>query len=325
MSMLANRVSRLAHYAILPVLMIALIGVTFALRGTAFQKSFPYYHTAILYIALIVLERAFVWRSAVPQRHMIWRDLISTAVETFIAGAIMGAIVLPVLHYFPNAFLGRRFLFGLSDQLGPLWAQVLIVLLLISFFSYWVHRWEHTSAFMWKLHGYHHGVTNLQISNVLVSNPFEWAIRNVMGGLILSIVGFNPIAIVIAGGLNIYGDFSHCGGDLKGGWLNYIFNTPEVHRWHHSTEFPDDPKFRYGCNYGVGVSFWDQLFGTFYLPKDETGAVLAPARLGHPEGYADEPNYIKMLLGVRAFPALERWFDRLSEKKKDGMSSVPAE
>jgi hypothetical protein len=67
------------------------------------------------------------------------------------------------------------------------------------------------------------------------------------------------------------------------------------------------------------------LFGTFYLPKDEKGAVIAPARLGHPEGYADEPNYLKMLLGVRAFPALERFFDRLDEKKKDGMSSVPAE
>ena len=31
--------------------------------------------------------------------------------------------------------------------------------------------------------------------------------RNVLGGLILSIVGFNPIAVVIAGALNIYGDF----------------------------------------------------------------------------------------------------------------------
>jgi hypothetical protein len=113
--MLANKFLKLAHYAILPAFMVALIGLTFALRGTALQHSFPYYHTAILYIALIVLERAFAWRNAVPQRHMIWRDLISTAFETFIAGAIMGAIVLPVLHYFPNAFLGRRFLFGLSD------------------------------------------------------------------------------------------------------------------------------------------------------------------------------------------------------------------
>jgi sterol desaturase/sphingolipid hydroxylase (fatty acid hydroxylase superfamily) len=317
----ARKFTELTHYAILPVLLIVLVAVSLLMRGSAVAHAFPYYHTFLLYFAMIVLERVYTYSRAVSQRHMIWRDLISTAVETFVAGAIMAAVVLPVLHYFPNAFLGRRFLFGLSNQLGPLWLQVLTVLLVISFFSYWVHRFEHTNEFMWKLHGYHHGVTSLQISNVLVSNPFEWALRNVLGGLFLSIIGFNPIAIVIAGGLNIYGDFSHCGGDLKGGWLNYVFNTPEVHRWHHSTEFPDDPKFRYGCNYGVGVSFWDILFGTFYLPKDETGNVVSPARLGHPSGYPDEPNYLKILLGARAFPSLERLLDR----KKDGLSSVPAE
>ena len=112
--------------------------------------------------------------------------------------------------------------------------------------------------------------------------------------------------------------FSHSGGDVKGGWLNYFFNTPEVHRWHHSAEFPDDKMLRYGCNFGVGVSFWDIIFGTFYLPKDEKGNVVAPPRLGHPEGYPDEPNYLKMLLAVRAFPAIKRLFDR-----KEDLSSVP--
>ena len=71
----------------------------------------------------------------------------------------------------------------------------------------------------------------------------------------------------------------------------------------------------------MGVSFWDILFGTFYLPKDEKGAVISPKQLGHPEGYADEPNYLKMLIGLRAFPALERWF----EKKKGAAQAVPAE
>ena len=319
--MLAKKFVELARYAILPILLVALLALSLAMRGTSFAKAFPYYHTFALFFAMIVLERVFLNSRRVSQRHMIWRDLMSTAVETFIAATIFAALVMPVLRYFPNTFLGRQFLFGLSDQIGPLWLQVPIVLLLASFYSYWVHRWEHTSEFWWKLHGYHHSVTSLQISNVLVSNPLEWALRNVLGGLILSIVGFNPIAVVIAGGLNTYNEFSHCGGDLKGGWLNYIFNTPEVHRWHHATEFPDDPKFRYGCNYGVGVSFWDILFGTFYLPKDEKGRVIPPARLGHPSGYPDEPNYLKILLGVRAFPALERWLER----KKDGLSSVPAE
>ncbi len=137
-----------------------------------------------LYFAVITIERVYSYSRAVSQRHMIWRDLISTAVQTFLAGAVMGAIVLPVLHYFPNTFLGRRFLFGLSNQLGPLWVQVLAVFSCPVFSHYWVHRFEHYNEFLWKLHGYHHSVTHIQISNVLVSNPFEWALRNILGGLV---------------------------------------------------------------------------------------------------------------------------------------------
>ena len=162
-------------------------------------------------------------------------------------------------------------------------------------------------------------MTYIQISNIFLSNSLDFALRNVLGGLVLSIVGFNPVAAVIAG-LNVYGEFSHSGGDMKGGWLNYFFNTPEVHRWHHSAEFPDDRKFRYGCNFGVGVSFWDIIFGTFYLPKDEKGHVVPPPRLGHHKGYPDEPNYLKILLAVRAFPSVERFFGG-----KEDLSSVPTE
>src|ERR1700743_2627327 len=116
--MLVKRFSEITRYAILPVLLVALIGLTFLMRGTPFAKAFPYYHTFALYFVLIVLERIFTYSRAVSQRHMIWRDLISTAVETFVAGAIMATIVLPVLYYFPNTFLGRKFLFGFFGQLG---------------------------------------------------------------------------------------------------------------------------------------------------------------------------------------------------------------
>jgi sterol desaturase/sphingolipid hydroxylase (fatty acid hydroxylase superfamily) len=322
--MLSKKMLDYSRYLMIPGLGVAFGAISMAMRGTEFAKSFPYYHTFITFFILITLERVWSYRHAVSQRHMIWRDLISTAVQTFVAGAIMGAIVLPVLHYLPETFLGRRFLFGLSNQLGPLWVQVLSVFLLSSLWQYWMHRFEHTNDFLWKLHGYHHSVTYIQISNVLVSNPMDWALRNVLGGLTLGIIGFNPFAIVLAGVVGLgYGDFSHCGADVKGGWLNYIFNGPEVHRWHHSTAFPDDPKFRYGCNFGVGVTFWDLLFGTFYLPKDAKGAVIPPPSIGHPEGYPDEPIYWKMLIGLRAFPSLERMVE--GNKAKPEAVTVPAE
>jgi hypothetical protein len=62
------------------------------------------------------------------------------------------------------------------------------------------------------------------------------------------------------------------------------------------------------------------------MPKDEQGRVLAPPRLGHPEGYLDEPNYLKILFAARAFPAVDRLIDRLMEhRKKETLSTVPAE
>jgi len=311
-----------------PYLMFPLLGLAFeasgyVMKGSALAKSFPYWHSFIVLGVMFTMERYWTYQHAVSQKHMIWRDLTSTMVQTFLVGGVFGAILLPVLHYFPETFLGRRVLFGLSNQLGPLWVQVIAVFLLSSLWSYWAHRIEHTNDFLWKLHGYHHSVTNVQVSNVLVSNVIDYAIRNVVGGLLLSLVGFNPIAIVIAGIMDLnYGNFSHSNTSFKGGWMNYIFNGPDVHRWHHSTTFPDDPKFRYGCNFGVSLTFWDQLFGTFYLPLDEHGDALPPPAMGHPEGYPDEPIYWKMLIGLRAFPALERLIEG---KGKDEAITVPAE
>jgi sterol desaturase/sphingolipid hydroxylase (fatty acid hydroxylase superfamily) len=313
-----------ARYLMLPGLGIFFAILAYNMRGGTLAKSFPYFDTFVTTIVMLTLERVWTYRHAVSQRHMIWRDMISTIMQSFFLGAIVASVVLPILHFIPESFLGRRILFGLSDALGPVWLQVAVAFLLTSFWQYWVHRYEHTNDFLWKLHGYHHSVTNVQISNVLVSNPLDYTFRNILGGLILSIVGFNPVAVVIAGALTLgYGGFSHSGTDAKGGWLNYIFNGPEVHRWHHATAFPDDSKFRYGCNFGVSTTFWDQLFGTFYLPLDEHGDALAPAAMGHPEGYPDEGNYLKMLLAARCFP----WLDRLlsGKQKEDQSITVPAE
>ena len=307
---MSSTVYRISQYAVLPILLIAVGALTLAVRGTSVEQMIPGFHAFIVLFAIITVERFYSYSHSVSQRHMIARDLMSTAVQLLLLGGLTSALFLPILHFLPETFLGRRFIFGLSNQLGPLWVQVIAVFLISNLWGYWVHRLQHYSEFLWKLHGYHHSVTNIQASNDFVSNPIDYAFRIFLGSLVLGIIGFNPLAIALAGAFSSYGQFSHCGGDIKSGWLNYFFNTPEVHRWHHSAEFPSDAKFRYGCNFGVGVSFLDILFGTFYLPKDEKGEALPPPRIGHPSGYPDEPNYLKMLLGVRAFPALSRLFKK---------------
>ena len=84
------------------------------------------------------------------------------------------------------------------EQLGPLWLQIPVIWLIVSFFRYWMHRWQHSNEFLWKLHSYHHRVTDLKATNTFVSHPLDYALRNVVVYVVLGVVGFAPLALLIA-------------------------------------------------------------------------------------------------------------------------------
>ena len=100
---------------------------------------------------------------------------------------------------------------------------------------------------------------------------------------------------------------------MKGGVLNKWFVTPEVHRWHHSAVVPEG--HRYSVNYSVELSFWDRLFGTYYLPVKD-GQTEQPEHVGHPDGPADEPNYIKLVLAPLGLWPSARWRDRFARRQR---------
>jgi len=187
-----------------------------------------------------------------------------------------------------------------------------------------MHGLQHSVPFLWELHSYHHRVTDLQATNTLVSHPIDFALRNVVFGLVLGIIGFNPLAVVIATSVTFApGFFSHCGGDVKGGLLNYLFVTPEVHRWHHSAKVPEG--YGYSCNYGVEFSFWDIIFGTYYLPVKD-GVAEQPERIGYPGGgLPDESNYLKLLLAPLGLYRPLSWFAQVLRIPRGPQGQQPAE
>jgi len=297
-----------SRFAILPALFAAFVAIRIMTRGSAVDRWLPEWWTFLILATLMVLERLYAYRYSVSQPPLIARDITSTLVNVFITGAVTGMIVYPVLVFLPEHFLGRRLVFASPGQLGPFWVQFAAILLGVSFFRYWMHRFQHKNEFLWRLHSYHHAVTDLQASNTFVSNPVDFALRNVLVFVVLGIIGFDPLAILVAiPAVQVYGLFSHCGGDVKGGWLNYLFVTPEVHRWHHSAVVPEGHK--YSVNYGVEFSIWDVLFGTYYAPRNQ-GQWQPPARLGHPSGMADEGNYFRLLLVPLGLYGVFPWLRR---------------
>lgn len=216
---------------IVPILFVAFYGVRFLGRVYAIDQWVPKWDTLLILATMVVVERIYTYKYSVSQRSVQARDVISNVVNLYVTGAVTGMIVLPVLAFFPEHFLGRKLVLTSPEQLGPVWMQVLVIILAVSFFRYWTHRLQHSVSFLWKFHAYHHRVTDLQASNTYVSHPIDFALRNVVIFLLLGVIGFTPFALLIAvPATNISGTFSHCGGDVKGGLLNYLFVTPEVHR-----------------------------------------------------------------------------------------------
>jgi sterol desaturase/sphingolipid hydroxylase (fatty acid hydroxylase superfamily) len=309
--MTAKRAFYISSLLMLPLLYLFFYGIHIASRDQPIEEWLPKWDRVLIIFAVIGLERIYTYRYAVSQRALLPRDLIANVVNLYVTGAVAVAVVLPVLAFIPQHFLGREHLVASPEQLGPFWLQLPLMMLGVSLFRYWMHRWQHSNAFLWELHSYHHRVTDLQAINGEVSNPIDFALRNIIVFLALGLIGFDPLASFLAITVtNVTAVFSHCGADIKGGVLNYVCVTPEVHRWHHSATVPEGHK--YSCNYGVEFSFWDIVFGTYYLPKKD-GQTVMPERIGHPSGLPDEPNYAKLLLKPFGLYRPLPWFKQRAE------------
>jgi sterol desaturase/sphingolipid hydroxylase (fatty acid hydroxylase superfamily) len=307
------------HFAsllLIPVFFIAFYALRALAGRSAIEQWLPEWDTFATLGAMMVLERLYTYRHAVSQRSVLARDITSTLVNVYLAYGATAFILLPGLLWLTNALFGRPLVVASPEQLGPVWLQIPAIWLVVSFFRYWMHRWQHSNEFLWKLHSYHHRVTDLKATNTFVSHPIDYALRNAVVFVLLGLVGFAPLAMVIAlPALAIPGIFSHCGGDVKGGALNRWFVTPEVHRWHHSAVVPEG--HRYSVNYSVELSFWDRLFGTFYLPVKD-GQAEQPERVGHPDGLADERNYLKLVLAPLGLWPSARWLERFARRQRAG-------
>ena len=279
-------------------------------------RSWLKWDQLLLIASIIVMERIYTYRYTVSQKAVLARDIIATFITLYLVYPATAMIALPLLTFVPEHFLGHKLVFTSPDQLGPFWFQILVIALSVSFFRYWMHRLQHTNSFLWELHSYHHRTTDLHVLNAGVSHPVDFALRNVIVFLILGIIGFDPYAILLAvTATNIGGFFTHCTADIKGGVLNYLFVTPEVHRWHHTADVPQG--YGYSCNYGVEFIFWDILFGTYYMPK-KNGEFVMPERIGHPGGLPDERNYLKILLEPFGLYRPLPWF------RRTGINAEPA-
>jgi len=80
------------------------------------------------------------------------------------------------------------------------------------------------------------------------------------------------------------------GAIVLGPMMRMLFNSPEMHIWHHAYDLPEE--HQYGVNFGLTLALWDYLFGTAYVPKDGRDIKLGfPGVEGFPEGFAGQVTH----------------------------------
>jgi ornithine lipid hydroxylase len=167
----------------------------------------------------------------------------------------------------------------------PLAAQLLLALVVTEFCTYWFHRVSHLTNLGWRLHATHHGTNQVYWLNSTRFHALELTVRTAcqVGPLIL--LGCPPETFLVYGVFTIsHGWIQHSNVNFHSGVLDFFLATPRNHRWHHSTVLAEANN-----NYGVILTLWDHVFGSYYSPRDRafTGTV----------GIGELPNFPTTYLG----------------------------
>ena len=154
-----------------------------------------------------------------------------------------------------------------------------IAVLAMDFGIFLMHYLYHRIPVLWEFHKVHHSAEHLNPLTLFRMHPLDLFMTS------LSMVFFQSIAyagffyltaaepeVMKIFGLNLFVFFFYVFGyNLRHShiwlnfpvWLSKILVSPAQHQIHHSS----DPK-HWDRNMGLIFSFWDQLFGTHYIPRE---------------------------------------------------------
>lgn len=155
--------------------------------------------------------------------------------------------------------------FGIINWLPemPLWAYVIIGLLLLDFIgAYLAHFTEHKVKPLWMIHLVHHTDHNVDTTTANRHHPLESVIRYIFTLFGVFLVGAPMGVVMLYQSLSlVFTQFNHANIKLPRGLdkaLSYVVVSPDMHKVHHHYKLPYTDS-----NYGNIFSIWDRLCGTY--------------------------------------------------------------
>jgi sterol desaturase/sphingolipid hydroxylase (fatty acid hydroxylase superfamily) len=139
----------------------------------------------------------------------------------------------------------------------PFLVQVALVVFIIEFGQYWMHRLMHNTTPFWLTHAPHHHITQLNAAKGAVGNPIELFLISLS---VLALFDFQETALFAAFGVGtVVSTFAHA--NVRSDpprFYSFFFTTIQHHSLHHSVDYESTR-----CNYANSLILIDRVFGTF--------------------------------------------------------------
>lgn len=130
-------------------------------------------------------------------------------------------------------------------------------------------------------------------SNISVKGWIKGAVLGLLLGIAIAFsladislfenVGWTGQALIILISIAI-------GSIILGPIMKYLFNSPEMHIWHHAYEVPEGHE--YGINFGLTLAIWDYIFGTAVIPHNGKNIKLGfPGIEEYPDSFLSQITF----------------------------------
>ncbi|MEQ9812524.1 MAG: sterol desaturase family protein [Azospirillaceae bacterium] len=261
-----GRKSSLLYWAISWLSWPVLLAVCLAITGWGFSLDQPVIYFNFAYFGLAV--SLFLLERFMPHERL-WLDydgqLLSDIGHTLLSkGTVQGLFIfggLIGLADFLEASEEARS--GPWPHHWPMVLQIVLALIFAELFLYWAHRIAHEWYPLWRFHAIHHSVGRLWIFNAGRFHFFDSLVSILVGIMPLIMLGATAEIIQWLSAVTAFiGMLTHCNVDMRFGPLSWVFNTPALHRWHHSRDLREGNR-----NYGENIMMWDIVFRSYINPS----------------------------------------------------------
>lgn len=243
----------------------------------------------------LALEWWRPWRTTQARfRKDFWLDLFYMFFNFFLFSLIVfNAASNVVVHFFNDllAAAGIQNLLAFEVLTWPVWTHLLVGFVVRDFVQWWVHRLLHRVPWLWQFHQVHHSVKEMGFAAHLRYHWMESVVYRTLEYVPLALIGIGLRDFFV---IHIFtlavGHFNHSNFKINLGFLKFLFNSPQMHIWHHAKWLPSDRK--YGVNFGLTLSVWDYLFKTNYIPSDGRDIALGfPGDESFPKGFSEQATH----------------------------------